>query len=377
MSQLTKIQYKYTDTSDQHLAQGLMKMAWGTAIGALIGLILQFLDKTNNPWFHVFNYPLGKNQLAYLMICVITLVGLVLVMLFINQGKLYRASIVFVISLFGLAIFAYVPNQLTSSIMLVFSLPVTAAGVLLSRRGLAISIAFTVLLLIALYVLYDAGFLDNIATGTPTVVEAIGYGIIILIVDGIILNVFAGGQRRLLQENLAITHELETAIEIAREANEEQERLLEEQELSNIERERLQQEVIEAQQRAIKELSTPVIPIMDQVIVMPLVGSIDTLRARDVTRALLAGISEHQAKVVIVDITGVTVVDTGVVNYLNKTIQAARLKGARTIVTGISDAVAETIVDLGIDWRNIETLRDLQTGLVVALKSKDIQLGQV
>jgi anti-anti-sigma regulatory factor len=298
-------------------------------------------------------------------------------MIFMNQGKLYRASIVFVISLFGLAIFAYVPNQLTSSIMLVFSLPVTAAGVLLSRRGLAISIAFTVLLLISLYVLYDVGLLDNIATGTPTVIEAIGYGIIILIVDGIILNVFAGGQRRLLQENLAITRELETAIDVANEANLEQERLLEEQEQMNLERERLQQDVIEAQQRAIKELSTPVIPITDQVIVMPLVGSIDTLRAKDVTRTLLAGISQHQAKVVILDITGVSVVDTGVVNYLNKTIQAARLKGARTIVTGISDAVAETIVELGIDWSNIETLRDLQTGLVVALRSINIQLGKV
>ena len=134
--------------------------------------------------------------------------------------------------------------------------------------------------------------------------------------------------------------------------------------------------MIRAQQQAIKKLSTPVIPIMDRVIVMPLVGSVDTLRARDVTRALLAGISEHQAKVVIVDITGVTVVDTGVVNYLNKTIQAARLKGARTIVTGISDAVAETIVELGIDWSNIETLRDLQTGLTVALGSLGVELNK-
>ena len=138
---------------------------------------------------------------------------------------------------------------------------------------------------------------------------------------------------------------------------------------SFVEREQLHQQVLDSQQQLIRELSTPVIPLMEGVIVMPLVGSIDTLRARDVTRSLLAGISEHQAKVVIVDITGVAMVDTGVVNYLNKTIQAARLKGARTIVTGISDAVAETIVELGIDWSNIETLRDLQTGLTVALGS--------
>jgi rsbT co-antagonist protein RsbR len=126
---------------------------------------------------------------------------------------------------------------------------------------------------------------------------------------------------------------------------------------------RLQQEVIEAQRHALEELSTPIIPILEGVIVMPLIGSIDMMRARDVTRNLLAGIREHHAKVVILDITGVPIVDSGVAAYLNKTIQAARLKGARTIVTGVSDAVAETIVDLGIDWSGIETLGDLQTGL--------------
>ena len=134
------------------------------------------------------------------------------------------------------------------------------------------------------------------------------------------------------------------------------------------------QEAIEVQQRAIQELSTPVIPIMERIIVMPLVGSIDTMRARDITRSLLAGISEHRARVVILDITGVPIVDSGVANHLNKTIQAARLKGARTIVTGISDAVAETIVDLGIDWSSITTLGNLQTGLKFALGSLGIKL---
>ena len=133
---------------------------------------------------------------------------------------------------------------------------------------------------------------------------------------------------------------------------------------------RLQQEVIEAQQRAIQELSTPIIPVLEGVIVMPLIGSIDTLRARGVTRSLLAGIREHKAKVVILDITGVPIVDSGVAAYLNKTVQAARLKGTRTIVTGISEAVAETIVDLGIDWSGIETLRDLRTGLQAAMAGR-------
>jgi ligand-binding sensor protein/anti-anti-sigma regulatory factor len=159
--------------------------------------------------------------------------------------------------------------------------------------------------------------------------------------------------------------------------NLQQTRYLAQRQQAELERERLQQEIIEAQKRAIQELSTPIIPVMDRIIVMPLIGSIDTMRAKDITRTLLAGIREQRAKVVILDITGVPLVDSGVANHLNKTIQAARLKGARTIVTGVSDAVAETIVDLGIDWSGIETLADLQTGLVAALASLGIKLSRV
>jgi rsbT co-antagonist protein RsbR len=142
------------------------------------------------------------------------------------------------------------------------------------------------------------------------------------------------------------------------------------------ERQHLQEQVIEAQRRAIQELSTPIIPIMDRIIVMPLIGSIDTMRAKDIMRSLLAGISQYQAKIVILDITGVPIVDSGVAAHLNKTIQAARLKGARTIVTGISDAVAETVVDLGIDWSGIETLDNMQTGLLTALHSLGVKLNK-
>lgn len=142
---------------------------------------------------------------------------------------------------------------------------------------------------------------------------------------------------------------------------------LNERERAEVERARLQKEVIAAQQHAIQELSTPIIPVLDGIIVMPLIGSIDSLRAKDIMRNLLAGISRYHAKIVILDITGVAIVDSGVAGHLNKTIKAARLKGAHTIITGISEAVAETVVDLGIDWSDINTLPDLQTGLIFAL----------
>jgi rsbT co-antagonist protein RsbR len=148
-----------------------------------------------------------------------------------------------------------------------------------------------------------------------------------------------------------------------------------EQKQMEAEQERLQQEVIAAQQQVIQDLSTPVIPVMQGIIVMPLVGNIDSMRAQDITRSLLAGISRHKARIVIVDVTGVSIMDTGIVNRLNKTIQAAKLKGAQTIVTGMSDAVAESIVDLGIDWSGITTLSNLQAGLVRALTSLGFELN--
>jgi rsbT co-antagonist protein RsbR len=91
-------------------------------------------------------------------------------------------------------------------------------------------------------------------------------------------------------------------------------------------------------------------------------------------RSLLAGIGQYRARIAILDITGVSVVDSGVAQHLDRTIQAARLKGAQTIVTGVSDAVAEIIVNLGIDWSGVETQRDLQTGLVTALERLGVQL---
>ena len=178
--------------------------------------------------------------------------------------------------------------------------------------------------------------------------------------------------REMLHSEEARRAELEREIAEREKAEAEREQLLAEQ--AN-----LQQEVIEAQRQALQDLSTPIIPVMEvpgsgSILVMPLIGSIDTMRAQDIMRSLLAGISEYRAGVVILDITGVPIVDSGVAGHLNKTIQAARLKGTRVIITGIADAVAEAVVDLGIDWGAVETLSDLRTGLIVALERLGIQL---
>jgi len=133
------------------------------------------------------------------------------------------------------------------------------------------------------------------------------------------------------------------------------------------ERERLQQQLIEQQRQTIRELSTPIIPLLDRIIVVPLVGALDTTRARDLVRNLLAGITRCRAKIVILDITGVPEVDTAVTAYLDRAVQSARLKGAKTIITGMSDQVVAAVVELGVDWGHITALPDLQSGLTAAL----------
>lgn len=134
------------------------------------------------------------------------------------------------------------------------------------------------------------------------------------------------------------------------------------------ERATMQQKIIETQQEALRTLSTPIIPIMDRVIILPLIGHIDLERASSIMRSLLHSISQERAKVVILDITGVPTLNSQVAGYLSKTIMAARLKGCRTIITGISDAVAETIIDLGISWgTDVALVGDLQSGLVAAV----------
>jgi len=129
-----------------------------------------------------------------------------------------------------------------------------------------------------------------------------------------------------------------------------------------------QLEIIEKQRQTLLDLSAPIIPITDEIIIMPLIGHIDGERGQTIMRSLLAGISQFSAKTVILDLTGVSIIDTEVAGYLHRSTQAVKLKGAKAIITGITEEIAETIVDLGIDWTQVETWRDLQSGLQNTLK---------
>jgi rsbT co-antagonist protein RsbR len=126
-------------------------------------------------------------------------------------------------------------------------------------------------------------------------------------------------------------------------------------------------ETMTRHQAAIRELSTPVIKVHDRILLLPIVGTVDTQRAHQIMETVLVQIVEQQAKVMILDIAGVPVVDTKVADHILKTTAAVQLLGAQTILTGISASVARTVVQLGVEITRVHTRSKLSEGIELAL----------
>lgn len=120
---------------------------------------------------------------------------------------------------------------------------------------------------------------------------------------------------------------------------------------------------VQQQEEAIRKLSTPVLQVRERLLILPIIGVLDTRRARQLTEQLLRGIRDKRAKVVVVDITGVPVIDSKVANHLVQTVEASRLMGASVIITGMSSEIAQTLVTLGVDLSKVNTVGDLQGGI--------------
>jgi rsbT co-antagonist protein RsbR len=126
-------------------------------------------------------------------------------------------------------------------------------------------------------------------------------------------------------------------------------------------------EALGRHQAAIRELSTPVIRVYDRVLLLPLVGAVDSHRAQQIMESVLVNVVEAQARCIIIDIAGVPVVDTRVADNLLKTTAAVRLLGAQTVLTGITAQVARTMVQLGVDVSSMHTVSRLSEGIELAL----------
>ncbi|HEY0607861.1 MAG TPA: STAS domain-containing protein [Herpetosiphonaceae bacterium] len=134
------------------------------------------------------------------------------------------------------------------------------------------------------------------------------------------------------------------------------------------------EEVIRTQAAIVQELSSPVIPIYEGILVLPLIGAIDSRRAGEIMEHLLDSITALHADLVLLDVTGVPVIDTSVANYLIQTTQAVRLLGAQVILVGIRPEIAQTMVQLGIDLQTVVALANLQSGLEYALEQRGLTI---
>src|ERR671931_593252 len=121
--------------------------------------------------------------------------------------------------------------------------------------------------------------------------------------------------------------------------------------------------VIKQQQVAIRELSTPVLQVRERLLILPMIGVLDSDRAQQLTEQLLGAIRKNRARVVVIDITGVPQVDETVANHLVETVKASGLMGAQAIITGLSSEIAQTPVTLGVDLAGMSTVGDLQGGI--------------
>ncbi len=129
-----------------------------------------------------------------------------------------------------------------------------------------------------------------------------------------------------------------------------------------------QEETIRIQEALLRELSAPMLPIDKETLVMPLIGAIDPRRAQHILEVLLTRVAEDQAAMVIVDITGIPMVDTQVADGLMRAAQAVGLIGAQVVFTGIRPEVAQTLVTLGVDLSRVVTLSTLESGIAYARK---------
>jgi GAF domain-containing protein len=169
-------------------------------------------------------------------------------------------------------------------------------------------------------------------------------------------------------ENALLYARLQSRTEALHEAEERLRVEFAERERSEQARVVLQEEIIRVQSDRLAELSTPIIPITDRIMVMPLIGMMDGERAQQVLSTALQGIQRSRAEVVIIDITGVKLVDNEVASTLISTASALRLLGAQAVITGIRPEVAQTLIGLQIDFGSIVTMGTLQSGIAHALK---------
>ncbi len=137
---------------------------------------------------------------------------------------------------------------------------------------------------------------------------------------------------------------------------------------------KLTKQTISEQSEALMEMSTPVTALWEDILMLPVVGIIDSKRSQDIMNAMLSKISTTQSKIIILDISGVAIVDTAVANHLIKITKATKLMGCECLISGISPTIAQTVVELGIDVGDVQTTATLRDALRIAFKNTGVEI---
>jgi rsbT co-antagonist protein RsbR len=255
-----------------------------------------------------------------------------------------------------------------SVLLFAFSLPIAIGGLLVGRRGLLLVLAMSVLA-VGLVIVFER----NGASGNgfaalpvqPTFTTLVSFALVAMLL-GVVIDSISGLGREALSNQRLRERELES-LSRRLEAQVRERTADLEMALGNLEqRADDQQRLLDANRRQaamIRELSVPVLPVTADTLVMPLVGALDDERLRMAQSEALERIEQSGARRLLLDITGVPVVDTFVAQGLIQTMQAARLLGADVALVGVRPEVAQAIVALGIDLGSIRTYADLHTAL--------------
>ncbi|MBN1485097.1 MAG: STAS domain-containing protein [Chloroflexia bacterium] len=269
-----------------------------------------------------------------------------------RSGRGPLAAIIIVVAASGIGLYAaYARGSLSVSVV-VLTTSVVFAGMAIGRRAAWITTIVEFILFVLLVLAEHYWHLY-----TPPIGHSPTSGIALTAVALGLLTLVTVQTLNVLAQSLQQSMEREAAL---RAADAEKGELLAELR----QRERARQRLVEA----VQELGSPVIPLAKGVIAMPLIGAIDSGRAVAITRSLLQGVADHQAEAVLVDITGVAVVDTAVAGALVRAMAGVRLLGAEPVLTGILPEVAQTIVELGLDMSGVVTMASLQEGLRYVLE---------
>jgi rsbT co-antagonist protein RsbR len=350
---------------------------------ALLNLLIFFAPPPNNaapasaplpPMFLVMTLLL---QLAGILLCVAPVSALVL----LRRGHFNLSVTAAALGLLlAHTIATYILGVTNPSVLIVFQIPIALAGLLAGRRllltvsGLSIAIVAIVTFLESLSPPL-AGFFTTMPNANGEIINPlasqpvgliIGFFIGITILMTVLLDRFGGALRDALATSLDRENELkrihaslehtinertsalQTALDDVQSRAAAQARLLEE---------------VEIQRATIKDLAVPVIPISATTLVMPLVGALDSARLRQLQEQSLHALERTSAHTLILDITGVPVVDSQVAQGMLMTVRAARLLGAHVTLVGIRPEVAQAIVGLGLDLSDVSTFSDLQSAL--------------